>query len=342
MTKLDLNLQFATSIAPRSISRPFVFVLLPGFSAMSLSTAVEVLAGANAAGASPVYCWKIVSADGTPATASTGLTMAVDDSLPDIQHDETIVLCGGARVDEPVDLQVVKWLRKAARHGAKLGAMGGGGTALLAQTGLSSGQSIASHWSTAPALQESFPNADITQSIFEISDKVITCPGGATALDLFINVVSQHNGISCAQTVAGDLACSSIRDKHTEQTFSIACQFGRQSHHLEQAIQVMKTSIEDPISPSQVAVQVGVSSRQLERLFSKHLNMSPKAFSTKLRLERARILLQQTDLAMIDVAIATGFQNTTHFSKLYKRRFGVTPSNERGVAVPCFSGTNTP
>ena len=92
----------------------------------------------------------------------------------------------------------------------------------------------------------------------------------------------------------------------------------------------MQKSLEEPESPSVLASQVGVSTRQLERLFRRYLNKSPKRYYMELRLQKARNLLLQTDMTVINVALACGFSSPSHFSKCYRNHFSNTPYRERG------------
>ena len=99
---------------------------------------------------------------------------------------------------------------------------------------------------------------------------------------------------------------------------------------LSMVIQMMEENIEFPISPSVLAADVIMSTRQLERLFRRYLNRSPKRYYMELRLNRARNLLMQTDMSVINVALACGFTSPSHFSKCYRSHFGTTPYRERG------------
>ncbi len=330
MTKLKMEAEFSSQLARQAVTREFVFFLLPSFSTMSVSTAIEILSKANQAGAVPAYSWQVVSQSGQSMRAETGLSLDVDGGLEQIGSNKTVVICGGERINDLVDREVSSWLRRAVRHGASCVALGGGVSVLL-QCGLTFGQPVASHWSLGMALQETYPESQITRSIFEMSDKLASCAGGSATVDLFLNLVAQQNSKDCAQRTSAALVCSSIRDKHNEQTMSLSCRVGCSSRHLEQAVDLMYGSLESPESPSCIARQIGISTRQLERLFAKHLGLSPKAYSTKLRLEHARTLLQQTRLPVVEVCLASGFQNTSHFSKLYKRRFAISPTSERGL-----------
>ena len=100
---------------------------------------------------------------------------------------------------------------------------------------------------------------------------------------------------------------------------------------LSKALSYMQETWEEPVSPSVIARQVGISTRQLERLFSRYLGMTPKTYMMVLRLERARVLLQQTQMRVIDVATACGFSTQSVFSKHYRRHFGIAPREEKVV-----------
>ena len=91
----------------------------------------------------------------------------------------------------------------------------------------------------------------------------------------------------------------------------------------------MEANIEEPISLDELSSYVGISRRQLERLFQKHLNCVPTRYYLNLRLNRARLLLLQTSKSIVDIALACGFISAPHFSKCYRDLFGIPPRDER-------------
>jgi transcriptional regulator GlxA family with amidase domain len=102
------------------------------------------------------------------------------------------------------------------------------------------------------------------------------------------------------------------------------------NRHMAAALEMMRANIEDPISPSKIAQELGISRRQLERLFGKYLNTTPKKYYMEMRLDRARHLLVQTEMSVIDVATACGFDSPGHFARVYRTAFGITPMMQRG------------
>ncbi|WP_282182957.1 GlxA family transcriptional regulator [Aliiroseovarius marinus] len=330
MTFLDTRPFQPASRMAKGPARQFVFLLLPTYSPLDVSIAIETLSEANAAGATPSYTWRVHSETGQPLRSHSGVSIAVDGGLDDIDMSATILLCGGNRMEAPASRAVINLLRKAARHGATLGSFGSG-CAILAQAGLLPEKKIAAHWAISTAIQETFPEIDVCEQVYEAKGKAMTCAGGLATLDMFLALISEHQGVECAHDAAAALVCSNIRDQENEQTLSLSCRLGSQSEHLIAAVELMKDTLEHPLPSAEIAQRVGVSGRQLERLFAKHLGMSPKSYNDKLRLERARRLLQQTNMTPLEIAVANGFTSTTHFSKLYRKRFGASPYAERGV-----------
>ena len=237
---------------------------------------------------------------------------------------------GGDGYETDASKKVIAWLRRADRIGATLLSIGGA-TATLAAAGLLNGRSVSVHWMQRAAMADAYPNLEVLSSIFTVERRSVSCAGGAATLDMMLELISKHHGQDLAIGVADRLICSTSRTADYDQTISVQRRAGVRHDKLSDAIKIMQEHIEDPLSPSDVAALVGISTRQLERLFSRYLNSSPKSYYLKQRLERSRALLQQTNMRVIDVAIACGFTSASHFSKVYRRQYGTTPYLEKGV-----------
>lgn len=309
----------------------FVFLLMPGFSALDLGSGIDSLAAANETSGKTLFQWKIVSETGGSVTSSSGLTAAVDSALPDVRREDCIVICCAFNSQNyPKSGRTAAWLRQAARLGARLCGLGGGAL-FLARIGIAKGGRISSHWRMKPIFQESFLELDPVCTIFEETANVVSCGGGAATLDLFSELICQKAGPEASTQVADQLLSASVREGSSRQVVASLRRVEYRNEKLSKAIGYMQECLEDPVSPSIIAEQVGISTRQLERLFSQHLGNSPKSYMTVLRLERARALLQQTQMRVIDVATACGFSSVSHFSKHYKKQFGITPRFEKAV-----------
>jgi transcriptional regulator GlxA family with amidase domain len=308
----------------------FIFVLLPGFSSLDLGAGLESLEAANTVLGQQGFTWQIVSENGGAVTSSSGMTVAVDNRLPEARRGDCMVICAPLAEKQPASPNLMSWLRRATRFGAQLCALGGG-AALLAQTGLAQDHRMSTHWKLQPVLAELFPNLEAVCSVYEEEGAIASSGGGAATLDLFSALITRKRGGEVASHVADQLLYASVRSSSDRQTRSDLCRFGTRHKKLGQAIELMQINLDEPLSPSCIAQEVGLSTRQLERLFQRYLNTSPKTYMTVLRLDRARLLLQQTQLRVIDVAVACGFTSSSHFSKLYRKHFGTSPHAERGV-----------
>lgn len=307
----------------------FVFLLLPGFSSLDLASGIESLAAANAAGAYPVFCWEIVSENGDPVASFSGMQVQVDGDFPPCDRDLSIIICGPQGGLTAPSSGLKSWLRRSWRTGSHLCGLSGGAV-LLAELGLATGARLSTHWALEPAVTELFPDLEVACSPFEHDNRVSTSGGGAATLDLFSSFIARKTNAHVAEQVADRLLRSTVRSSSDRQTKSDVCRFGYRNEKLQRAIQIIQNSLEDPRSPAAIATEVGLSTRQLERIFNRYVGVPPKAYMLTLRLDRARILLQQTQNSVTDVGLACGFSTPSHFSRLYRKQFGISPHHERG------------
>ncbi len=297
---------------------------------MAFAAAVEPLRLSNRIAGKTLYSWELVSETGRSVTCSNGTEIAVSGGLGDVAGDAMIVVCGGVDVQRATTPAILSWLRKRARYGTTLAGICTGAWT-LAKAGLLDGHRATIHWENHDALIEDFPDVDLTKSIFVIHGKRLTSAGGTAPLDMMLSLITNSEGADLAHAVADQMIYSSIRTNRDTQRLSIPARIGVRHPKLARVIEFMETHIEDPIGPSDLAEAVDMSTRQLERLFRRYLNRSPKRYYMELRLERARNLLMQTDMSVISVALATGFTSPSHFSKCYRAHYDTTPYRERGA-----------
>ena len=300
------------------------------FTLMAFASALEPLRLANRVAGKPLYTWHLVSESGAPVRCSNGTELKVDAALEDVAQDALILVCGGLDVQRATSPAILAWLRKRARHGNALGGLCTG-TWTLAKAGLLDGHRATIHWENHTAVIEDFPDVDLNKSVFVMDGKRLTSAGGTAPLDMMLTLITDRHGSDIAHSVADQLVYSSIRTNRDSQRLSIPARIGVRHPKLARVIEIMESHIEDPVSPPDLAEQVAMSTRQLERLFRRYLNRSPKRYYMELRLERARNLLMQTDMSVISVALATGFTSPSHFSKCYRAHYDTTPYRERGA-----------
>ena len=309
--------------------RRFIFVLMNEFTMLCFSAAVESLRIANRMAGQEIYEWVLASEDGEPVTCSAGATFTVDMALDSVQRDDTIFLCGGVNIQNSTTPKILNWLRRESRKGPTVGGLCTAGYA-LARAGLLEDRQATIHWENQDGFTEEFENIELTKSVFVIDRNRITTAGGTASIDLMLKLIAEDYDEDLANAVADQLIYSSIRTDQDTQRLSVPSRIGVRHPKLSIVIQMMENNIEDPISPSILAEDVGMSTRQLERLFRRYLNRSPKRYYMELRLQKARNLLMQTDMSVINVALACGFASPSHFSKCYRSHYNTTPYRERG------------
>ncbi|PWE31091.1 AraC family transcriptional regulator [Pararhodobacter marinus] len=310
--------------------RHFVFVLLNQFTMLSFAAAIEPLRIANRMSGQALYRWSLVSATGGEVSCSNGTRVMVDGPLCETGRDDIVIICGGIDVRTNTTPPVVNWLRKVARKGAVIGGLCTGAHT-LAEAGLLENRRATIHWENRDGFLEEFTDTELTKSVFVIDGNRLTAAGGTAAIDLVLTMIADDHGKDLANSVADQLIYTTIRTDRDIQRLSIPTRIGVRHPRLSRVIERMEQSIEEPVSPADLAEEVGMSTRQLERLFRRYLNRSPKRYYMELRLARARNLLMQTELSVINVALACGFTSPSHFSKCYRAQYGTTPYRERGA-----------
>ena len=316
----------------------YVFLLIPGFSPLGMTCAQETLALANrfAGGTRQYYEWKLVSEDGEPVTSWNGLRVSVDAGLFDLHRNDTLIVCAGVDAAAGSSRKILNWLRRETRKGMDYGALSSGAWTLAA-AGLLGGKRITTHWEYASAISETFPDVEMQDSIYMVDGRVFTCAGSASSMDLMLDRIHSDYGAELATWVADQMIYTAPRSEGHSQRVSMSGRMGVRHTKLIQAIEVMRANIEDPIPPSEVAEEVGLSTRQLERLFARYLSTSPKKYYLGLRLEKARNLLMQTELSLMEICVLCGFRAPSHFSKTYRKAFGVAPSRDTRGSSLLFS-----
>ncbi len=296
---------------------------------LSFACAVDSLRIANRMLGKDAYSWVLVGEGGTSITCSNGTTFALDGDLPETSRDDTIAVCGGIDVARASTKKVINWLRREARRGATIGGLCTAAHT-LAMAGLLDGKRATIHWENQDSFGEEFEEVTLTKSVFVVDGNRMTTAGGTASIDLMLKLIADDHGEDLANAVADQLIYSSIRTDQDTQRLSVPTRIGVRHPKLSAVIQMMEQNIEEPVSPSVLAGDVGMSTRQLERLFRRYLNRSPKRYYMELRLQKARNLLMQTDMSVINVALACGFASPSHFSKCYRAHYDTTPYRERG------------
>ena len=307
----------------------FGFLQVPSYSMIAFSSAIEPLRMANRDAGKELYRWSIFTIDGLPEKASNGLEVTPDDNLDNAGDITMLFVCGGVEIHEAWSKQIQFSLRRIAkRSNMVLGALCTG-SYLLARAGLLDGYKCTIHWENIASLREEFPNVQVSDDLFTFDRDRITCAGGQSAMDMMLKVIHDRHGNKLVTHISEQFMCERIRSADDRQRVPLHLALGSNQPKLTEAVTLMEANIEEPISLDELSNYVGISRRQLERLFQKHLNCVPTRYYLNLRLNRARLLLLQTSKSIVDIALACGFISAPHFSKCYRDLFGIPPRDER-------------
>ena len=306
----------------------FVFLTLPNYTMIALSSAIDPLRMANRLTQRDAYAWTLATLDGKPAVASNGLAMSPTVPLDAVEPADIVFVVGGIQVEQAVTPPLLGALRRLAQRHVTLGSLCTGGYA-LAKAGLLDQYKAVIHWENMSALREEFPRVFFSDQLFVIDRDRYTCTGGVAPLDLMMHIIREHHGRSIAPLISEQFILERIRNDQDRQHIPLQARVGLFHENLIEAAALMEANIEEPLSLDEIAALVGVSRRQIERLFKRYVGQVPTKYYLDMRLRRARELLLQTAMSIMEIAVACGFQSPPHFSKCYRSLFGHTPSAER-------------
>ena len=312
----------------RDTPQEFGYLVLPQFSLLNLGSAMDPLRAANRLSGRRLYSWRVISMAGAQVPASNGVDIVVNATLSEIERIANLIVVAGMEPQRYAQPAVLARLRRLARTGCRLGAVSTG-SYVLAKAGLLEGYRCTIHWESLSAFREAFPELDATQELYEIDRDRITCSGGTAAIDLMLRLIGLEHGRDLATAVAEQFIHSQIRDKQEPQRMALRSRLGAAHPKLLAVVGLMEEHLEDPLPRSDLARRVGLSTRQLERLFRSYLRRTPTRYYLELRLQRARGLLTQSSMSVLDVAMACGFVSASHFSKCYRDYFKRTPREDR-------------
>ena len=313
---------------PDTPPRAMGFLLIDGFSLMSFASVVEPLRAANVLGGRQLYAWANISMGGEPVAASSGLTIQPDRSIADGIAFDSVFVCAAGNPTTFADRPTFTWLRRLARAGVRIAGVSGG-PYILARAGLLDGYRSTIHWEHVPAFIEAFPQLDMTRALFEIDRGRLTCGGGVAALDMMHAMITADHGPVLAAAVSDWFLQTDIRAEGDVQRLAPRERYGTANVRLLTALRLMEARLDEPVDRRTLAEAAGVTLRQLERLFAQYLSTSIGRHYLRLRLDRARVLLRQTGMPVVEAGIASGFASPSHFSKCYKAQFGLSPKDER-------------
>lgn len=309
------------------------FYLSNNFSLLPFASAIEPLRIANRLSRQPLYQWSVITAQGGPVYATNGLKFEADHSIETVGAIDMLFVSGPHEPAQFDHKPSIEWLQKLSKGVHKPHLIGGieTGSLILAQAGLLKGIHCTTHWENIGEFRALYPDHKISTDLYEVSNKYVTCSGGSASLDMMLYIIEQHYGHELAASVGDVMIHPSMRHAGEPQRMKTEERIGINHPILVDCVELMEANVEQPLSPQELASLVGVSKRQLERLFRRYLHTTPARYYLSIRLESARVMLEKTTMKIIDVALACGFKSAGHFSSRYVSSFGKTPRETRNT-----------
>ena len=307
------------------------FLLLPRFSLLALAGASDALTAANEVLEHLAYSTHTLSLDGAPVRAACGTLVTPQHALAAAPLLDAAWVVSDLPYPEPLrdgHTALHHWLRAQAAAGRLLGGIGTG-AAVLAQAGLLGNHRATLHWALGPQLAQAHAEVVVSSNVYEIDRGRLSCTGSTASLDLMLAWLTQRHGERVGQTLLAHFGLERLRAHDERQRAPVAARTGLASAKLTEAVALMEANLGEPLPTEDIARLVGVSRRQLERLFKQHLDELPSRYYAELRLARARRLLQQTSQSILQIGLGCGFASGSHFSNAYRARFDRTPREER-------------
>lgn len=304
------------------------FFLPDTFAILPFVSALEPLRAANRFSGRPLYRWHLYGEEDRPAVANNAMSIEVTGAIHKSRQLHRLVVCGAHDphlFEKPV---INRTLRRIAGNGTSLGALDTG-SYLLAQAGLIRNRRCTIHWENLPGFRNAFPEINVFCELFEVDGDLFTCSGGAAALDMMLALVARDHGVALAAQIADLFIHTTFRCANDSQRPGTAERTGIHHPGLIDCIELMESNIEQPLSTAELARMIGISTRQLERLFRSKLHTTPTLYYLELRLHTGRELLRQSGLSVLEVAAAVGFASADYFSRRFRARYNFSPSEAR-------------
>ncbi|MFE3838407.1 GlxA family transcriptional regulator [Pseudogemmobacter sonorensis] len=302
------------------------FVLMPQFTLLAFTAALEPFRVANQLAGQELFRWHVHAEAGGAVTSSTGVPVQTDGPLPVEPAPGYVLACGGVRPERNVTPALANWLRFAWRRGCTVGGLCTGAYA-LAQAGILRGRKFTLHWENIDAFREAWPDLEPARQIYCFDDRIVTCAGGAAGADLSLKIISDNFGPLLGQEVMDMCLLVHRRQAEDGQTASHAARLKTRNTKVLATIALMEARIDQGFELQSYCDHAGVTTRQLQRLFRRHLGMTPQQYMNDLRLRHGRMLLTETNMPVLEVALACGYDNRSSFSKGFRRKYGVAPQH---------------
>ncbi len=306
------------------------YLLSDGFQVMALATQT-VFEYANLAAGEAFYKVENFSASGGDVRSSLGMTVSAGSFARRSEIDTWIVVGVNDPLASPPSAEVIAFLRKASSRARRIGAICTGGF-VVAEAGLLSERRATTHWAFAREMQKRFPDVRVEDDRIYIVDGPMWTSAGMTAgLDLVLAMVEKDLGADVARSVAHKLVMHQHRSGGQSQ-HSEMLDLAPKSDRIQNALNYARKNLSRQLTVEELAETVNLSPRQFSRVFTLETGQSPARAIEGLRLEAARLMIEQSRHPLDVIARETGFRDRRHMREAFMRGFGLPPQAVRREA----------
>jgi len=313
---------------PQTKAISIACVLIPRFNMMTFTSLLEPARIANYLSPTPLFTQEFYSFDGSEVAASNGLSVKCVPPPEKLGRNDIVFVLGSWGGEHYANTKLFSWLRLQARLGVRLCSVEIG-SYIFARAGLLSGKSVTTHWSYLAGFQEQFPDALATEQLFTVDGQIMSCSGGTAGIDLMLHIIQDEYGERLTGEISDQIMHHPVRPPDAPQRMTLGRGIETLAPNVRAAINIIEAFISEPLTVPEIAEQIGISQRQLERQFNKAMGCSVVQFGLLLRLQHSRVLLISTDLGVREIATASGFNSLSHFAFAFKKCFGRRPSEYR-------------
>lgn len=304
-------------------------VVLPGFSLLAQACATEPMQVANRLAGQTLYRLSTFALDEGPVVSASGQMLMPQSIVAESSAPlDMLMVCAPVPLPGSVPAALFDWLRRLSAARVALGGIGGG-TEVLARAGVLEGYRATLPWPRFAAFADAYPRIRLSRQLFEIDRDRLTCGGGTAAMDMMMTLIGSQHDDDLARRISEYFVLERIRMGDEPQEVPMRTRLRHAPESLVDALALMDANIEEPLTTHELSEHLGISRRQLERLFKKYLQAVPSRYYLNLRLQAARRLLRESDRSAGEIALRTGFSSAAHFSTAYRNHFGMTPREER-------------
>ncbi|SHI58662.1 transcriptional regulator, AraC family [Shimia gijangensis] len=296
-----------------------------GFSEFELSSVLTTLKFANKVCAAPAFSWRIVSDTPGLVNGACGTIARAAPAVFDHELADFLVITGGEKCNSQGWLARVRAMQRLKRP---VVIFSDAATAYVRSLGGSQGPT-ATHWSDVCILKEEGYFPHLTTSYSMPANGVTTSAGFSFTMELVLDLISDLLDPGQLTELGSHLLFETLRDGAAEQPKGVGFLGNLFEPSIEQSIRIMEENLADPLPIPDISDRVGISVRQLERLFKTKLDTSPGKYYKHLRVKRAHILVTGTKLSLVEIALANGFGSAATLSNAYRSEFGMSPSAAR-------------